>query len=466
MSDAPELPRSLRETDASSRLLAHDRFYRDHPWPAPFDVTTQLGVRGDARQLPISDDRVGLVLTHPPYHDLKSFDADAGGRQLGHRPDYDSFLRDLDDVWREAFRILHPGGRVCCVVGNVLRSAARHGRHEVLPLPHDVMARARRVGFEVMTPLQWHKVANRRGDRTGNRAFLGTPFQPNSAVSANHEYVVLLRKPGHRRVSMQARGLSVINPSERDRWLQPYWTDVAGVGAAAAHPAPFPEAIAYRLIRLFSFAGDWVVDPFVGAGTTLAAARKAGRNALGTDVVQAYARRLGWSDTFGGPGGGGPSHLRPVAETATGSATDGPRIYCLDRPRGHAPGRGTVVDRTGHNIADVQAELVSQDTLWLHDIWDHVDSVAALRRILETAVDVNIHLCAVVQNLDTRTDDGAARLDGFLSLTDRPDGAPGRKRKLDGSALARARELRASGLGVTEIARRLNVHRATLYRRL
>jgi site-specific DNA-methyltransferase (adenine-specific) len=466
MSDAPDLPRSLRDKDASSRLLAYDSFYRVHPWPAPFDVTTQLGARGDARQLPIPDDSAGLVLTHPPYHDLKSFHSDAGGRQLGHRPDYERFLDDLDDVWREAFRVLHPGGRVCCVVGNVLRSAARHGRHEVLPLPHDIIARARRLGFEVMTPLQWHKVANRRGDRTGNRAFLGTPFQPNGAVSANHEYVISLRKPGHRRVSMEARGLSVIQPSERERWLQPYWTDVAGVGAAIDHPAPFPEIIAYRLIRLFSFAGDWVVDPFAGAGTTLAAARKAGRNAFGLDVVQTYARRLRSTADGNGHLDGQNGHMPGVAESDAVSATAGPRIYCLDRPDGHWPGRGKIVQRTGHDIADVQRELSSQDVLWLHDIWDHVDNLAVLHRILRAAVDANTHFCAVVQNIDTRTDDGAARLAGFLSLTDRPDAAPGRKRKLDRAALARARELRAAGLTVTEIARRLNVHRATLHRRL
>jgi site-specific DNA-methyltransferase (adenine-specific) len=135
MSDARKLLRSLREADASSRLLAYDRFYRDHPCPPPFDVATQVEVRGDARQLPIPDDSVGLVLTHSPYHDLKSFDGDTGGCQLGHRADYDSFLRDLDHVWREAFHVLHPGGRVCFVAGNFLRNAARHGRHQVLPLP-------------------------------------------------------------------------------------------------------------------------------------------------------------------------------------------------------------------------------------------------------------------------------------------------------------------------------------------
>jgi len=443
--DPPPLPERANASGAVTRLLEHDRFYRDHPWPPPFDRTRQVAVRGDARTLPIADASAGLVLTHPPYHDLKRYTDDAGGRQLGHRAKYDRFLDDLDDVWTAAHRVLVPGGRVCCVVGDVLTRKGPGRRHQVLPLPHEIMARARQLGFEVLTPILWSKVANRDGQTGRNTAFLGKPYRPNGVVNATREYVVMLRKPGYRRPSMQALGLSMLQPEEVDRWQRATWRDVPGVTANGDHPAPFPFEIAYRLIRLFSFAGDWVVDPFAGSGTTLNAARHAGRNAIGVDAVASYAETMTAT-------AGRPFPVRRVAEYPADSATSGPRLVDLDDA-----GNGT-------DPFAVIANMQDQDVLVVRDVWDHLSDLAELRALVGALMHRNLHLRSEVQGIDTRTDRGRTALQGFWTLA-KPRPA-GRRRKLDAPAIERARALVAGGMSVTDTAAVLGVHRSTLHRRL
>lgn len=329
-------------------------------------------------------------------------------------------------------------------------------RHQILPLPHEIMTRARRQHFEVLTPIVWSKVANRDGQTGRNSAFLGKPYQPNGIVNSTREYIVMFRKPGYRRPSMTATGLSMLQPDEVVKWQHPEWRDVPGVGTGGAHPAPFPEEIAYRLIRLFSFAGDWIVDAFAGSGTTLDAARRSGRNAVGVEAVADYA---------GVMAAGGPDRraIPYVAEPATTSATQGPWLVCLDDAGLDDPG---AVDRRGTGPLDVVETMRSQDVLVLRDVWRHVADVDQLRNLVNALVGRNLHLRAEAQGIDTRTDYGRAAMDGFRVLAAPPTRPPGRRPKLDAAAVERARALIADGMSVTDVAAELGVHRATLHRHL
>jgi len=226
---------------------------------------------------------VHLVVTSPPYWNLKRYPDRP--EQLGNLGDYDAFLDQLDDVWRHCFRTLVPGGRLVCVVGDVCLSRRKNrGRHMVVPLHADISVRARRVGFDYLTPIYWHKIANASYEVENGSSFLGKPYEPNAVIKNDVEYVLMLRKPGgYRQPTLDQRAKSKLSKGEYDQWFRSAWTDVAGA-STRDHPAPFPVKLAYRLVRMFSFVGDTVLDPFVGTGSTVIAAHKAERNSIGNEI--------------------------------------------------------------------------------------------------------------------------------------------------------------------------------------
>ena len=252
-------------------------------------------VRGDARRLGfLRDQSIHLVLTSPPYGSLKHYPERAG--QLGNDPNYDRFLDEIDAAWAESFRLLLPGGRLVCVVGDVCISRRKGGRHHVLPLSADIMSRARRLGFDVLTPIIWLKVANISMEASRSSRFLGKPYLPNGIIKNDRETIVMLRKPGgYRKPTPEMEELSRIHKADYFKWFTPIWSDIPGA-STRDHPAPFPFELASRLVQMFSFVGDWILDPFVGTGTSVEASVRSGRNAVGVDIEPAYldmaSRRL------------------------------------------------------------------------------------------------------------------------------------------------------------------------------
>jgi DNA modification methylase len=259
--------------------------------------------QGDARELSwIPDESIHLVVTSPPYWTLKGYNDHPG--QLGRVEDYEGFQDELDKVWRHCFRALVPGGRVACVVGDVCVARRRNrGRHLVVPLHADVSVRCRRIGFDYLTPILWHKIANAQLEAEGNGAnFLGKPYEPNAILKNDVEYILMLRKPGaYRKPTADQRERSRIDRDNHARWFRCFWTDVPGA-STRGHPAPFPLGLASRLVRMFSFVDDTVLDPFVGTGTTVLAAVNHQRHAIGVEIDPAYLdqarQRVGC-----GPGG-------------------------------------------------------------------------------------------------------------------------------------------------------------------
>lgn len=242
---------------------------------------------GDARDLSsIATESAHLVCTSPPYAMLKEYPDHPG--QMGNIPIYDEFLDELDKVWRECLRILVPGGRLACVVGDVCISRRKGGRHHVLPLGADIQVRMRKLGFDNLTPIRWLKIANVRLEASRSSRFLGKPNLPNGVVKNDIEHILLFRKAGgYRSPTPEQEQLSRISTDDYSRWFSPVWTGVTGQ-IRRDHPAPYPIEVPRRLIRMFSFVGDTVVDPFAGTGTTAVAALETGRDSISVEIDPSY----------------------------------------------------------------------------------------------------------------------------------------------------------------------------------
>jgi DNA modification methylase len=250
--------------------------------------THHLLVQGDARDLSfIKDESVHLIVTSPPYWTLKRYREHP--MQMGHIEEYEDFIAELSKVWKECYRILVPGGRLICVVGDVCLSRKKYGRHVVVPLHADIAVSCRKIGFDNLNPIIWHKIANATYEVSNGTKFLGKPYEPNAIIKNDIEFILMQRKPGgYRQPTTRQRELSKISKEEYNEWFQQFW-NITGA-STKEHPAPFPLELAYRLVRMFSFYGDTVVDPFCGTGTTMLAAIKSHRNSIGIEIDSHYCK--------------------------------------------------------------------------------------------------------------------------------------------------------------------------------
>ena len=239
-------------------------------------MTTHSLVENDCRDLSfIPDASVNLIITHPPP--FGSFGESYAPGQFSAIQDYGDYLAELDGVWAECDRALAPGGHLACVVSPVAR------RDEDLPLTADIHARTRRFGLDVTRAIRWFP--SDRADLDDSE-FYGATNQPCGELLCDSQDVLVMRKPGERLVSVETQVGSRM-PADyfatcsSSVWLIPSETD-------PRHPYSFPIELAERLIRMFSFTGDTVLDPFAGIGTTSAAARAWGRNSIAVEVEQRY----------------------------------------------------------------------------------------------------------------------------------------------------------------------------------
>jgi DNA modification methylase len=262
---------ALREVPTTHRLYRQDARFIDH----------------------LADESIQLVVTSPPYWTLKHYNESEG--QLGSVRDFDTFLNELEKVWAQGYRLLVPGGRMIIVVGDVCLSRKDHGRHAVVPLHASIQERCRQIGFDNLAPIIWYKITNAKFEVQNGSSFLGKPYEPNAIIKNDIEYIIMQRKPGgYRNPTPAMRVLSVISEENHRAWFQQIWK-LPGA-STRSHPAPFPLELAARLIRMFSFVGDTVLDPFMGTGTTNVAAAQWGRHSIGVEIDRRYfdlvAKRL------------------------------------------------------------------------------------------------------------------------------------------------------------------------------
>jgi DNA modification methylase len=252
------------------------------------ETTVHRLINGDSRDLSfLGDASVHLVITSPPYWNLKRYNEHP--QQLGHIQDYEAFLSELERVWRHVYRVLVPGGRLVCVVGDVCVARRDFGRHLVFPLHADICVMCRHIGFDNLNPIIWHKIANASYEVENGSRFLGKPYEPNAIIKNDMEFILMQRKPGgYRKPTTVQREASRIGKGEFHRWFRQIW-NITGA-STKKHPAPFPLELATRLVRMFSFTGDTVLDPFCGSGTTMVAAVRTGRNSIGVEIDPEYCR--------------------------------------------------------------------------------------------------------------------------------------------------------------------------------
>src|SRR2546427_9734382 len=274
---------ALREIPSMARdeAATRDLFEKQALLP-----TSHKLVGGDSRQMAgVEDNSVHLVVTSPPYWVLKKYDPVDG--QLGVIRDYSRFLDELSKVVSESYRVLVPGGRFVCVIGDVCIPRRTLGRHVVYPLHSDVTLRAREAGFDNLTPILWYKIASAKYEANTYSSILGKPYEPNAVIKNDVEFILIQRKPGpYRKPTMEQRRMSLIPVASYEQWFRQIW-NLTGT-SSKEHPAPFPLELASRLVRMYSFVNDTVLDPFVGTGTTMLSAMKSGRNSIGYEIDAKY----------------------------------------------------------------------------------------------------------------------------------------------------------------------------------
>ena len=262
-----ELPSADNATGAVTKMLRANAILRNVPWPAPFDKTVHRFRAGDARDLSwLADESVHLVVTSPPYWTLKEYEPHQA--QLGAVEDYEAFLSELDKVWRECARLLAPGGRICCVVGDVCVARKQNGRHHVMPLHADIQVRARLLGLDCLTPILWQKIANGATEVEGNGAgFYGKPYQPGAIIKNDIEYILFLRKGGkYRSPSTIQRALSMLNREEMQSGCGPSGAILKGNRLAKAIRHRIPSRWRSGLSKCFPLRAtlSWIPSPGPG----------------------------------------------------------------------------------------------------------------------------------------------------------------------------------------------------------
>src|SRR5438093_6802793 len=289
--------RNGREPSVAAKQEMHRKVRVLHS----FETSHRI-ILGDARAMAsVKDESVHLVVTSPPYFDLVEYVH--GEDQLGHVHDYERFLGETEKVWAEAMRVLIPGGRLCIVVGDICRSRRRFGKHEVIPLHANILVQCQRLGFEGLATIFWYKIANATTEVGGRGAALGKPYEPNGVVKNDVEFILRLRKPGpYRKPTPVQRAGSLLPPEEYDAAMRQVWSDIPGASRRNGHPAPFPVALAARLIRISSYVEDVVLDPFLGSGSTTLAAIDTHRSSIGFEIEEQYWKaaksRLGSQSLF------------------------------------------------------------------------------------------------------------------------------------------------------------------------
>ena len=166
----------------------------------------------------------------------------------------------------------------------------------MVPLHASIQEHCRKIGFDNVQGIFWMKIANATYEVENGSGFLGKPYEPNAVIKNDVEYILMQRKPGgYRSPTIPTRIMSVISDKKYQKWFRLTWGNITGA-STKKHPAPYPVELAERLIRMFSFAGDTVLDPFAGTGTTTVAAARCGRNSIGVELDPQYcemaARRI------------------------------------------------------------------------------------------------------------------------------------------------------------------------------
>ena len=238
---------------------------------------------GDSRKMfEVADGSIDLVITSPPYWQIKNYGSKG---QIGFGQGLHDYLKDLYRVWAECLRVLKPGRRLCINIGDQFARSAVYGRYKIIPLHAECISQCEQMGFDFMGSIIWQKKTTM--NTTGGAVIMGSfPYPPNGMIEIDYEHILIFKKPGEGpKPSAHIKQGSVMSKEEWKEYFSGHWR--FGGAKQIAHQAMFPEELPARLIRMFSFCGDTVLDPFLGSGTTVRAALALGRNGVGYEIDRA-----------------------------------------------------------------------------------------------------------------------------------------------------------------------------------
>jgi site-specific DNA-methyltransferase (adenine-specific) len=231
----------------------------------------------------VPDESVHLVITSPPYWQLKDY---GGGKQIGFNDTYEEYINNLNLVWSECHRVLHKGCRLCVNVGDQFARSVYYGRYKVIPIRTEIIKFCETAGFDYMGAIIWQKVTTCH--TTGGATVMGSyPYPRSGILKLDYEFILIFRKYGNQpRVGKEIKEQSKLTQEEWNQYFAGHWNFPGET--QDKHLAMFPEELPRRLIKMFSFVADTVLDPFLGSGTTSVAARDLSRNSIGYEINEGF----------------------------------------------------------------------------------------------------------------------------------------------------------------------------------
>jgi len=246
--------------------------------------TTHKIIIGDSRCMKeVLDESVHLVITSPPYWQLKDY---GNGKQIGFNDSYEEYINNLNLVWNECQRVLHKGCRLCINIGDQFARSVYYGRYKVIPIRTEIVKFCESAGFDYMGAIIWQKVTTTH--TTGGATVMGSfPFPRNGILKIDYEFILIFKKYGTPpKVSSDIKEKSRLTKEEWNQYFTGHWNFPGE--KQDKHLAMFPEELPRRLIKMFSFVGDTVLDPFLGSGTTSLAAKNLNRNSYGYEINEEF----------------------------------------------------------------------------------------------------------------------------------------------------------------------------------
>ncbi|MBW2617923.1 MAG: thermonuclease family protein [Deltaproteobacteria bacterium] len=235
----------------------------------------------------LADASVDLVVTSPPYWHIKDY---AAPHQIGFGQNLHAYLKDVFRVWQECYRVLKPGRRLCVNVGDQFARAALYGRYKIIPIHAEFIIQAEHLGFDYRGGIIWQKKTTM--NTTGGATVMGSyPYPPNGLIEIDYEFILIFKKPGPpTKVPAEVKAASRLTKEEWKEYFSGHWR--FGGAKKAGHEAAFPLELPRRLIRMFSFVGETVLDPFLGSGTTLQAARQCNCQGVGYEINEDFLEAI------------------------------------------------------------------------------------------------------------------------------------------------------------------------------
>lgn len=240
---------------------------------------------GDSRKMiEIKDESVDLVVTSPPYWHIKDYGIE---NQIGYGQTLHEYLKDLFRTWKECFRVLKPGTRLCINIGDQFLRSIIFGRYKIAPLHSEFITQCEKLGFDYMGSIIWQKKTTMH--TTGGATVMGSyPYPGNGMVEIDYEFILIFKKPGKKTVPREIKESSKLSLEEWKEYFVGHWHFPGE--KQICHEAMFPEELPKRLIKMYTFVGDTVLDPFLGSGTTIKAAINLNRNAIGYEINEDFLK--------------------------------------------------------------------------------------------------------------------------------------------------------------------------------